>query len=110
MTIYPVEKWVVGGILLGEYKPDQLREHMKNISPENCVAFLSSQSFESKYSFNLEKYTGPKYRVDDLDVPFIPNKIHGLELPIPNRFITTDFTLKHSLTSSLRPVFKVTTE
>ena len=58
MTIYPVEKWVVGGILLGEYKPDQLREHMKNISPENCVAFLSSQSFESKYSFNLEKYTG----------------------------------------------------
>ena len=89
-------------ILLGEYKPDQLREHMKNISPENCVAFLSSQSFESKYSFNLEKYTGPKYRVDDLDVPFIPNKIHGLELPIPNRFITTDFTLKHSLTSSLR--------
>ena len=58
MTIYPVEKWVVGGILLGDYKPDQLREHMKNISPENCVAFLSSQSFESKYSFNLEKYTG----------------------------------------------------
>ena len=63
MTIYPVEKWVVGGILLGEYKPDQLREHMKNISPENCVAFLSSQSFESKYSFNLEKYTGRYPRI-----------------------------------------------
>ena len=58
MTIYPVDKWVVGGILLGDFKPDQLREHMKNISPENCVPFLSSQSFESKYSFNLEKYTG----------------------------------------------------
>ena len=107
---------------------------MKNISPENCVPFLSSQSFESKYSFNLEKYTGrcppsdhdgqstdrpmsparwipdkkgSKYRVDDLDIPFIPNKIHGLELPNPNRFITTDFTLKHSLTSSLRRVFKL---
>ena len=53
---------------------------------------------------------GSKYRVDDLDVPFIPNKIHGLELPIPNRFITTDFTLKHSLTSSLRPVLKVTSD
>ena len=50
---------------------------------------------------------GSKYRVDDLDIPFIPNKIHGLELPNPNRFITTDFTLKHSLTSSLRGVFNV---
>ena len=43
MTIYPVEKWVVGGILLGDYKPDNLRGHMKMISPDNCVPFLSSQ-------------------------------------------------------------------
>ena len=79
MTIYPVEKWVVGGILLGEYKPDQLREHMKNISPENCVAFLSSQSFESKYSFNLEKYTGRYPRITFMehlsrDGSLIPDK------------------------------------
>ena len=86
MTIYPVEKWVVGGILLGEYKPDQLREHMKNISPENCVAFLSSQSFESKYSFNLEKYTG-RYPQTKLPAIGQVSNLTGAGLWIPDKRI-----------------------
>ena len=98
MAIYPPHKWISGGAMVQEPKSGQdlataSRNYLLEMTPSNCITFLSSQNHDNITDFNMEKYSGAKYKLSSVTCGTKFDDTN-LEIPKPNRFITTQFGLK----------------
>ena len=100
MAIYPSHKWISGGALV--QKPTSSkdlitasRNYLLEMTPKNCITFLSSQNHLNANEFNMEQYSGAKYKLSSVSCG-VNSDLRNLKIPKPNRFITTQFELKTS--------------
>ncbi|KAL0867024.1 hypothetical protein Bca101_046142 [Brassica carinata] len=102
--IYPTKHWLVGSSLPSKFNPDIVQKVLNDLSPSN----VRSKKFEGQtdksepwyntaYSFeNINEFTIQEWVQSAPDVK--------LQLPVPNVFIPTDFSLKDVEDKDIFPV------
>ncbi|KAM9460788.1 nardilysin b isoform 1-T2 [Clarias gariepinus] len=101
MQLFPKEHFLCGDQLMFEYNAEVILDALELLTPERANLLLLSPEHEGQCALK-EKWFGTQYSVEDIalewselwsgDFPLNP----ALHLPVENKFIATDFTLKTS--------------
>jgi insulysin len=98
---FPPSKILEGPFLLYEYDADKILTFLNHLSLENSIVFFASKKLASgnEESFSKEEWYQTKYRSKSFDSEFIAKtkalrSIEGLHIPLPNPYISRDFSLK----------------
>ncbi|XP_034530735.1 nardilysin-like [Notolabrus celidotus] len=101
MQLFPKEDFLTGDQLLFEYRPEVIRAALSLLTPEKANLMLLSPEHEDQCPLR-EKWFGTHYSVEDVQQEWMEQWTGSLELnsdlhlPVENKFIATDFTLKPS--------------
>ncbi|XP_074547358.1 nardilysin-like [Halichoeres trimaculatus] len=101
MQLFPKEDFLTGDQLLFEFRPDVIRAALSLLTPEKANLMLLSPEHEGQCPLR-EKWFGTHYSVEDIQQEWMQRWTGNLELnsdlhlPVENKFIATDFTLKPS--------------
>ncbi|XP_031397811.1 insulin-degrading enzyme-like 1, peroxisomal isoform X2 [Punica granatum] len=98
MTIFPTRDWLVTSSLPSEFNPSLIRTMLEELSPTNCRIFWASKNFDGQTDL-VEPWYGTAYSIERLTESSIKKWMEGvpdenLHLPVPNRFIASDVSLK----------------
>ncbi|XP_019084921.1 PREDICTED: insulin-degrading enzyme-like 2 isoform X1 [Camelina sativa] len=108
MTIYPTKHWLVKSSLPWKFNPASVEKVLDELSPNNVRIFWKSNKFEGETDkvepwyntpYSLEKMT--KFTIQEW-VQSAPDV--NLQLPTPNIYIPTDFSLKDVKDKDIFPV------
>lgn len=97
MLLYPPEDWLTGPYLVERFDPEAIRDLIDHLTVQNVRIFWHSQQFEGKTT-EIEPWYGTPYSMEKVDTAAL-NRWSSqcidprLELPLPNLFIPTDFSL-----------------
>ncbi|CAA6659152.1 unnamed protein product [Spirodela intermedia] len=106
MQLYPPEDWLVASSIPSKYVPSTIQMVLDCLMPENVRIFWGSKKFEG-YTDLVEPWYGTAYSVEKNSASLFryiqwvkkaPEEY--LDLPAPNVFVPTDFTIKITKTIS----------
>lgn len=97
MLIYPLPDVLSANYILTEWRPDLIEDVLERLNPENCRITIIGQKIADKCT-ETEKWYNTKYHSEKIDKSTIEEwKSCGinetLQLPEPNLFIPSDFSL-----------------
>lgn len=101
MQLFPKEDLLTGDQLMFEYDPEVINAALSLLSPDKANLMLLSPEHEGQCPLR-EKWFGTQYSVEDIAPEWMEKWTGNLELssslhlPVENKFIATDFTLKPS--------------
>ncbi|KAJ4939412.1 hypothetical protein JOQ06_028861 [Pogonophryne albipinna] len=101
LQVFPKEDFLTGDQLMFEYDPTVISAALSLLNPEKANLMLLSPEHEGHCPLR-EKWFGTQFSVEDVQQEWMDRWTGNLELsseltlPVENKFIATDFTLKPS--------------
>lgn len=99
MHYYPPEDYITGSELYFEYDPEAITMVLNHLVPEKMNITITSNIHEKEIIYDLkEPWFGTPYTVKDIPAEWMQMWSESLpssdmDVPQPNQFLTTDFTL-----------------
>jgi len=113
MHRYPSKEILRGPFALDDWRADVVGEYMAQLTPENCLIFITSDGFKEESSasdaeangWTTERWYKASFKEEPLDEQHLSEwqallekalqgEASGLQLPQANRFIPEDFSLR----------------
>ncbi|CAE8650341.1 unnamed protein product [Polarella glacialis] len=110
---YPAKEALRGPYALDEWRPEVVSQYLSSLTPERCLIFLTSDAFRADSEaadaaakgWKRETWYKAPYQVEQLTAEqlagwsdLLKNSLEGepsgLQLPLPNRFVPQDFSLR----------------
>ncbi|KAM4641458.1 nardilysin [Discoglossus pictus] len=101
MQLFPKEDFLTGDQLLFEYNPEVIADVLGALTPQKANLLLLSPANEGQCD-QKEKWFGTQYKMEAIDERWKETWASDFELnpdlhlPVENKFIATDFSLKNS--------------
>ncbi|XP_048117608.1 nardilysin [Alosa alosa] len=101
MQLFPKEDYLTGDQLMFEFKPEVISAALSLLTPDKANLMLLSPEHEGQCCLR-EKWFGTQYSIEDVQKEWTERWTGDFELspelhlPVENKFIATDFTLKTS--------------
>ncbi|XP_023639108.1 insulin-degrading enzyme-like 2 isoform X2 [Capsella rubella] len=108
MTMYPTKHWLVGSSLPWKFNPASVEKVLNELSPKNVRIFWASYKFEGQTD-KVEPWYNTAYSLEKITKFTIQEWVQSapevkLQLPTPNVYIPTDFSLKDVKDKDIFPV------
>lgn len=98
MHFYPPRDYITGSELYFEYDPDAIRKCVDYLTPENVNIIILDKKFDEKEFDKIEPWFKTKYTDAEIEPEWLERwktiePLEDFHLPLPNIFLTNDFSL-----------------
>jgi len=117
MHLYPIKHILSGPQRIFDYDAALIMSFVESFVPQNCIIFVVSKTFEGKTSMT-EKWYGTNYDISDIspqqllkwaNASVLNEEMKQLQYPARNDLISTDFTLRKSVSQQATPELLINT-